>query len=63
MHLQMITPHTMDVKAAYVDGYIWEAVVYVHIMWILYQTELIATSQFAHMKMACGERQVVTQWD
>ena len=39
-HFQLITPCTMDVNARHVNDYIWEAVVYVPITWILYRTEL-----------------------
>ena len=39
-YFQLITSCVMDVNAGHVNGYIWEAVVYVHIMWILYWSEL-----------------------
>ena len=35
-----MTPCTMQVNVGYVNGYIRGAVVYVHITWILYRTEL-----------------------
>ena len=46
----------MDVNARHVNDYIWEAVVYVPITWILYQTELFAC------KMDCDGIRVVAQW-
>ena len=33
-------PCAMDVNTGHVNGYIGEAVVYMHITWILYRTEL-----------------------
>ena len=43
-YFQLIMSYVIDVNARHVNGYrnsyIWEAVVYMNIMWILYQTEL-----------------------
>ena len=46
----------MDVNARHVNDYIWEAVVYMPITWILYRTEL-----YVH-KMDCDGIWVMAQW-
>ena len=51
----------MDVNTAHINGYIWEAVVCMHIMWIFYQTEL--GFRFLCAKMDCDGIRVVAQWD
>ena len=39
-HFQLVTSCTMYVNAGHVNDYIWDTVVYMHIMWILNWTEL-----------------------
>ena len=56
-YLQLITTYAMDVNAEHVNGYIREAVLYVHITWILCWTEL--KLHLLH-EVACDGIQVVS---
>ena len=51
-NFQSVKSYIMDANAGHVNGYIREAVVCMHITWILYQTELGLRGLRANRKSA-----------